>query len=202
LNPFESVNIVESISDRTARHCWSGLLVGALPLQCLTHPSPSRTPPLTLAPRLVLTPPVSHARTSSAAPHRSTLLCDSAAAHTQWPGAIAGHLALLTAAPEAPSPPSASAMWPCPQGPLLFPLQPRTTDALEKPPAATRSLFSPFSSRPRPSSSSYPPFSIAYVSASPAPATRDPNSSMVPFRAPSCLPLHSETLPSTTVVPN
>jgi hypothetical protein len=76
-----------------------------------------------------------------------------------------------------------------------------TPPPLQKLPAATRSLFSPFSSRPHQSSSSLP-FSTAYASALPTPATGDPSSSPVPVRAPPLMPLHGETLPSTTIVPN
>jgi hypothetical protein len=43
-----------------------------------------------------------------------------------------------------------------PMAGFFFPSLPRATEALEKPPAATHSLFLPFSYRPRPSSSSSP----------------------------------------------
>jgi hypothetical protein len=59
--------------------------------------------------------------------------------------------------PGAPSPPSPSATQQHPEAPLLFPSLPHTTEVLEKPPVATRSPFSPFSSRSRPSWISSPP---------------------------------------------
>jgi hypothetical protein len=77
--------------------------------------------------------------------------------------------------------------------PSFFPSLPRATEALQKPPAAARSLFSLFSSRPRQTRAPPSP-----------PPTRPPSpppTCLVPVRAPPPPVLHGETLPSATVVP-
>jgi hypothetical protein len=61
--------------------------------------------------------------------------------------------------PPHPRPPLLLLPLPCGRarrGPSFSPSMPHATEALEKPPATTRSLFSPFSSRPHPSLSSSP----------------------------------------------
>jgi hypothetical protein len=101
LNPFESVNIVESISICAARH-YAGRACLSAPC-CLAYPSPSHTPHR-----------VGRAHTASNAPRCSPLLRDSAAAHAWQSGAIAGCPVLLTAMPGGPSHPSPSATRPHP----------------------------------------------------------------------------------------
>jgi hypothetical protein len=56
LNPFESLNIIESISNHAARHC-----AGRARLSAPRRHAASHTSPLTLGPRLVLASPVSRA---------------------------------------------------------------------------------------------------------------------------------------------
>jgi hypothetical protein len=163
--------------------------------RCLAHPSPSHTPPLTLGPRLVPAPPVSRGPSLSPVAwqrHNPRLtvgghcwLPHVADRHAQGPLSSFSRCHALAPA------------WPL----SFFTSLPRATEALEKPPATTHSLFSPFSSRPC-SSSSSPPFSIAYASASPAPTTGDPSSSPVPIWEPPPPSLHDEALPSATIVPN